>query len=216
MRPQLLIEKIDIDLMESSILEEGKIKKYLIKGPFIETQIKNKNRRIYPRPVVEPIVESYKKVIELNRAVGELNHPDSLEINPERICLKIEKFDWDTSNSNVVLGEAKIVSTPKGMIVRALMDDGIKLAVSSRGSGTLKEGIVQKDFRFIAEDIVWEPSAPNCFVDNILESKTEWILEKGILVEKDIEDIKLKLKNLGKQKVQDVLISIFEQALNKI
>jgi len=142
MQKTLLIEEVDLDLVESIV--DSKKSKYSIKGPFIECNLKNRNNRIYPDGVVRPIVENYQKLIKENRAVGELCHPATLEINPKNIAIKTTRLAFD--GPNIVLGEAQVCSTPNGMIVRALMDDGIKLAVSSRGSGTLKEGVVQNDF----------------------------------------------------------------------
>lgn len=211
---QLLIEEIDLDLIES-IIEEGKgnPKKYTIRGPFIECNRKNKNNRIYPNPVIAPQVEEYQKMIEAHRAVGELEHPNTMEINPKNISHKVTKLEF--VDKNIVLGEATICSTPMGMIVRHLMDDGIKLAVSSRGAGTLKEGIVQSDYKYKCNDIVWDPSAPSAFVEGIMESKTEWLYENGILVEKDIEDLQKKLHSYQKKDINRGIITIFKEALFK-
>ena len=215
MTKNLLIEEIDLDSIECSVLEEGtaKEKNYLIRGPFIEANIKNKNNRIYPSPVIKPQVEKYQELIKNNRAVGELNHPSTLEIDPKNISHKTTKLEWD--GDNIVFGEARITKTPYGMIVRSLMDEGIKLGVSSRGSGTLKEGVVQKDYRYVCNDIVWEPSAPAAFVEGVLEAKTEWVLENGILVEKDIEELQEDLSNFKTKDINKVVTHVFEKALNK-
>ena len=212
---QLLIEQIDFSSIESSVLEEAvtKEKSYTIKGPFIEANIKNKNARIYPSPVIKPQVESYQTLIKTNRAVGELNHSSTMDIDPKNISHKITKLDW--INENIVEGTANVLKTPNGMIMRALMDDKIKMGVSTRGCGTLKEGVVQKDYRYVCNDIVFEPSAPNAFVDGILESKTEWLLENGILVEKDINDLKSQLKNFNQKDVNKVVTNIFKEALRR-
>lgn len=214
MTSSILIEEIDLDSMECVVLEETTSgpKVYKIRGPFIEANIKNKNKRIYPSPVVRPQVESYQQVIKNNRAVGELNHPNTLEIDPKNISHKITKLEFVTEN--IVEGEATISGTPNGMIVKALMDDGIKLGVSSRASGTLKEGIVQKDFKYICNDIVWEPSAPSAFVESVLEADTEWIIENGILVEKELEDLQKRLADFRGEDINKVLLGMFEQAIN--
>lgn len=212
MSRELLIEDIDLDSIICEVLEEKTGKSYSIRGPFIEANIKNKNSRIYPGPVIRPQVEKYQAVIEANRAVGELNHPATLEIDPKNISHKTTSLKFE--GENIVMGEAKIASTPNGMIVRALMDEGIKLGVSSRGAGTLKEGIVQKDYKYVCNDIVWEPSAPSAFVEGVLEAKTEWLLENNVLVEKDVDDLKSQLAKFGRKNINKVRLSIFEQALN--
>jgi hypothetical protein len=209
----LLIEDIDLDSMICEVLEEAAGKKYSIRGPFIEANIKNKNNRIYPGPVIRPQVEKYQDAITENRAVGELNHPATLEIDPKNISHKITSLKFE--GANVVMGEAVIGGTNNGMTVRALMDMGVKLGVSSRGAGTLKEGIVQKDYKYVCNDIVWEPSAPSAFVEGILEAKTEWLLENDILVEKDIDDLKSQLSKFGRKNINKVRLDIFEQALDK-
>lgn len=216
MSRMLLIEEVDLDLIDIEILTErnSKEKKYIIKGPFIESNIKNKNGRVYPGPIVEAEVNKYQDVIKKGRSVGELNHPNSLEIDPKNISHRITKLEF--VDKNIVLGEAQIGSGPPGQIVRHLMDDGIKLAVSSRGAGTLKNGIVQKDYKYITNDIVWDPSAPSAFVENIIETKSEWVLENNILMEKDLDDIKSKLNNFGRKKLDKVIASVFEEALEKI
>lgn len=216
MARSLLIEEVDLQSIEQVILVEKatKEKKYIIKGPFMEANIKNKNKRIYPSPIIRPEVEKYQKAIKEMRSAGELNHPKTLEIDPKNISHRTTKLAFD--GDNIVLGEAQISSSPNGMIVRALMDDGFKLGVSSRGAGTLKDGIVQKDFKYVCNDIVWEPSASSAFVESIMEAKTEWVLEEGILVEKDLEDYKNRLANYKKGDVNKVLLGIFEDMLNKV
>ena len=211
MTNNLLIEDIDLDSILCEVLIEGKEKTYSIRGPFIESNVKNKNNRIYPGPVVKPQIEKYQEAIQTNRAVGELNHPTTLEIDPKNISHKITSLAFD--GPNIVMGEAKITKTPNGMIVRALMDENVKMGVSSRGAGTLKEGIVQKDYRYVCNDIVWEPSAPSAFVEGILEAKTEWILEEGILKEKEIDSLKNQLTKFGSKSINKVRLDIFAQAL---
>lgn len=210
---QLLIEELEPSLFEQVILQENNVKTYKIVGPFIECNITNRNKRIYPSAVVKPQIDSFQKLISEGRAVGELNHPNSLEIDPKNIALKILKLNFDASSNNIVLGEAKICTTPNGMIVRALIDDGVKLGVSSRGAGTLKGNIVQGDYKFISEDIVWDPSAPSAFVDGILESKSEWILENGILVEREIDQLK-QILNTTKKPSKELVLEVFSKALS--
>jgi len=216
-KPELLVEDIDFGMVENSIIQEkaeNSPKKYIIKGPFIECNTQNKNKRVYPKQVVMPQVEAYQKFIKENRAVGELNHPNSLEIDPRNISHKTYKLDF--LDDNIVIGEALVGDTLQGKQVKALMDMDVKLAVSSRGSGTLKEGVVQKDYRYICNDIVWDPSAPSAFVEGIMEAKTEFVISNGILVERDIEDLQERLKNFNGEKLQKVIVDVFNEAFNKI
>lgn len=217
----LLVEVADFEEVENLIREAaGKApKKYLIKGPFIEANRRNKNNRVYPGPVVMPQIKAFQKIIKENRAVGELEHPNSLEINPKNISHKITKLGF--IDDNICMGEASICSTPNGQIVKSLMDEGIKLAVSSRGAGTLKDGVVQNDYKYITNDIVWDPSAPSAFVEAIMENvvpETEWVEEEGKLIEKeitDLKDYKKRLESYPRGKRDKVLLSIFEDALNR-
>jgi len=210
--PQLLIEEIDFGLVENPVIGEGKDKQYKIKGPFIECDIKNRNNRVYPRQVVEPQVEKYQALIKANRAAGELNHPQSMEINMENIAIKIEKLFW--KDKHTVIGEANITSMGKGLVLRGLIDDGFTFGVSTRGTGTLKEGVVQNDYRYVCNDVVWEPSATGCMVDNIMETKTEWVLENGLLVEKQLEELQDDLANFKGRTKDEVLLDVFEKILN--
>ena len=210
--PILLIEEIDLKLIENSTLGEGKEKKYMIKGPFIECDQKNRNNRVYPRQVVEPQVEKYQSVIKANRAAGELNHPQSMEINMENIAIKINKLYWTDKHN--VMGEAMVTSKGKGALLRGLMDDGFVFGVSTRGTGTLKEGVVQQDYKYVCNDVVWEPSATGCMVDNIMESKTEWVLENNILVERQIEELQDDLANFNGRTKDEVLLEVFTKLLD--
>lgn len=209
----LLIEEIDFDSIDCLVLTEQKEKKYMIRGPFIEANTQNKNKRIYPSPIVRPQVELYQEKIKSGRSAGELNHPNTLEINPENVSHRTVKLEFD--GKNIVMGEALIGEKGKGAIVRGLMDLGLKLGVSSRGAGTLKEGVVQKDYKYVCNDIVWEPSAPSAFVEGIIESDTEWIVENGILVEKDIDEIQAQLSDFRQKDINKVMIDILEWAINR-
>ena len=208
----ILIEEVDIALIETRVIEEAnKPNIYMIKGPFMEADQQNRNKRVYPHQVLQPQVEAYQAKIKGHRAVGELNHPNNMEINPENIAIKIEKLEW--SNKHTVYGEAKVCSTPKGMILRSLMDEKIKFGVSSRGAGTLKEGIVQGDYRYVGNDVVWDPSARSAMVENLVEAKTEWVLENGILCEKQLEDIQDGLNDFKGKTSEEVIIESFEKIL---
>ena len=170
--------------------EKGK-KNYKIKGIFLQGDIKNRNGRIYPVEVLEKEVNRYsKEFIDENRAYGELGHPEGPTVNLERVSHMVTSLKRDGKN---FVGEAKIMSTPMGNIVSNIMDDGGKLAVSSRGMGSLQQkngaNYVNKDFYLAtAADIVADPSAPQAFVQGIMEGK-EWIWNNGILKEVDVAEI---------------------------
>ena len=170
--------------------EKGK-KNYKIKGIFLQGDIKNRNGRIYPVEVLEKEVNRYsKEFIDENRAYGELGHPEGLTVNLERVSHMVTSLKRDGKN---FVGEAKIMSTPMGNIVSNIMDDGGKLAVSSRGMGSLQQkngaNYVNKDFYLAtAADIVADPSAPQAFVQGIMEGK-EWIWNNGVLKEVDVAEI---------------------------
>ena len=181
--------------------ESGK-KNYKIKGVFLQADIKNRNGRIYPMEVLEKEVAKYNRnFIRENRAFGELGHPDGPTVNLERVSHITTSLVPDGKN---FLGEAKIMDTPMGKIVKNLMDDGGKLGVSSRGMGSLdsKNGAnyVRDDFYLAtAADIVADPSAPNAFVEGIMEGK-EWIWNNGALVEAHVADLKKKFDVKQRQK----------------
>ena len=167
--------------------EDGK-KNYKIKGVFMQADIKNRNGRVYPREILQKEVKRYnKQYINEKRAFGELGHPDGPTVNLERASHMITGLYPDGKN---FIGEAKILSTPMGNIVKNLMDEGAKLGVSSRGMGSLDQkngaNYVRDDFYLAtAADIVADPSAPNAFVEGIMEGK-EWIWDNGTLVESEL------------------------------
>ena len=156
--------------------EQGK-KEYFIEGIFMQAAIKNRNGRIYPKDVMDKEVNRYvKEFVEKDRAFGELGHPDGPTINLDKVSHLITKLEEDGDN---YMGRAKILSTPNGQIVRNLIDDGAKLGVSSRGLGSLEQKggaqVVKNDFQLAtAADIVADPSAPEAFVEGIMEG-VEWI-----------------------------------------
>ena len=175
--------------------EDGK-KNYKIKGVFMQADIKNRNGRVYPMEVLNKEVRRYnKEYINEKRAFGELGHPDGPTVNLERASHMITKLYPDGKN---FIGEAKIMSTPMGEIVKTLMDEGAKLGVSSRGMGSLDQkngaNYVRDDFYLAtAADIVAAPSAPNAFVEGIMEGK-EWVWNNGSLVEAELERAKRRIE----------------------
>ena len=175
--------------------KEGGGKNYKIKGVFLQADIKNRNGRIYPMGILEPEVKKYNdNFIDQKRAYGELGHPDGPTVNLERASHITTSLNRDGKN---FLGEAKILETPMGKIVKSLMDEGCKLGVSSRGMGSVsktpgQEGanVVQSDFYLAtAADIVADPSAPNAFVEGVMEGK-EWVWNNGALLESHLVELK--------------------------
>ena len=175
--------------------ENGK-KNYKIKGIFMQADIKNRNGRVYPQEVLEKEVRRYNKdQINNNRAYGELGHPEGPTINLERASHMITALKPDGKN---FIGEAKVLSTPMGEIVKNLMDEGAKLGVSSRGMGSLNQkngaNYVRNDFYLAtAADIVADPSAPNAFVEGIMEGK-DWVWNNGSLVEAELVRMKSRIE----------------------
>ena len=174
--------------------DNGK-KDYKIRGIFMQSDIKNRNGRVYPQEVLAKEVAKYNKnFISQNRAFGELGHPDGPTVNLERVSHMITKLAPDGKN---FIGEAKIMDTPMGKIVKNLMDEGATLGVSSRGMGSLEQrngaNYVKDDFYLAtAGDIVADPSAPNAFVEGIMEGK-EWVWNNGSLVEAELERAKQRI-----------------------
>ena len=192
--------------------QENGSKKYSIRGPFMQAEVKNRNGRIYPMPVLEKEVAKYNKnFVQQNRAFGELGHPDGPTVNLERVSHRITSLRPDGQN---FIGEAKIMDTPMGKIVKNLMDEDCKLGVSSRGMGSLDERggakYVRDDFYLAtAADIVADPSAPNAFVEGIMEGK-EWVWNNGALIESELVELKLKFD--VKQRNRDAKLESLEFA----
>ena len=174
--------------------KEGGGKNYKIKGIFLQADIKNRNGRVYPMEVLEKEVARYnKKFINENRAYGELGHPEGPTVNLERVSHMVTELYPDGKN---FIGEAKIMETPMGKIVKNIMNEGGKLGVSSRGMGSLNQkngaNYVRDDFYLAtAADIVADPSAPNAFVEGIMEGK-EWVWNNGALIEAELVELRRK------------------------
>ena len=199
--------------------KENGDKNYKIKGIFMQADVKNRNGRVYPMEVLEREVAKYnKKFVNEKRAFGELGHPEGPTVNLERVSHMITSLKPDGKN---FIGEAKIMSTPMGEIVKNLMDEGAKLGVSSRGMGSLvqKNGAnyVRDDFYLAtAADIVADPSAPDAFVNGIMEGK-EWIWEGGSLREQLAEKTQKTINTLvDQQRLEEKKLSLFQDFLNNI
>jgi|SRR6056300_1615016 len=201
------------------IVEENEGKKeYKIRGIFLQSDIKNRNGRIYENAVLSKEVDRYnKEFIQKGRAFGELGHPDGPTVNLERVSHMIKALTPEGKN---FIGEAKIMDTPYGKIVKNLIDEGATLGVSSRGMGSLVQkggaNYVGKDFYLAtAADIVADPSAPDAFVEGIMESK-EWVWNNGILVEKDIEAWKKEIQSAKSRALDEAKVKVFSDFLRKL
>jgi hypothetical protein len=197
----------------------GKGKEYFIEGIFLQSNITNRNNRMYSESIMDKEVGRYiKESVEKNRAYGELGHPDTPSINLDRVSHLIVSLRKEGTN---YIGKAKILETPMGMIARGLLDGGANLGVSSRALGSLQtnnEGvqIVQDDFMLsTAADIVADPSAPDAFVRGIMESK-EWVFVDGKFVEQHIEEAQRSIRKASSRNLEEAKILAFQKFLSKI
>ena len=197
--------------------EKGE-KDYFIEGIFMQSEIKNRNGRIYPKEVIQKEVKRYnKEFVEKKRAFGELGHPEGPTINLDKVSHMIEKLEEDGNN---FVGRAKILSTPNGQIVKNLIDDGAKLGVSSRGLGSLESKgnaqYVKDDFQLAtAGDIVADPSAPEAFVEGIMEG-VEWVYESGILKAKDIDEMQKEMKTARLNKLEEAKLNLWKRFVENL
>ena len=210
----------DVNYLVEEDPKTGK-KNMFIEGIMLQTEVKNKNGRIYPLEVMQKEVKRYnKEYIEQKRAYGELGHPEGPTINLERTSHLIESLEQDGKN---FVGKAKILSTPMGEIVKNLLSDGARLGVSSRGMGSLKASnakggaqMVQSDFQLAtAADIVADPSAPDAFVDGVMEG-VEWIWDNGVIKAQKIEEYKDSIRRAKSQKLQETKLNVFKSFLENL
>lgn len=205
---KLLSESIDSSFMKTELIEEDfgeqKIKSWYIHGPFIMTEERNKNGRIYKKNAMEREVKLFtEEKIKKNHAAGELNHPESPIVNLDRISHYIKELRCDGNN---YYGKAKLANTPMGLIAQTLIKDGYQLGVSTRGLGTVAEdGEVSEDFKLLAIDLVSDPSAHNAFVQSIYENKNYLINTKGEIFEEPIKKLETHMKSLPKKDVDKYL-----------
>ena len=197
----------------------GKGKNYFIEGVFLQSELQNRNGRMYPEKIMDKEVQRYcEEYIDKNRAYGELGHPDSPSINLDRVSHMIVSLRKEGTN---YIGKAKILDTPMGKIAKGLLDGGANLGVSSRALGSLKtnnEGvqIVQDDFMLsTAADIVADPSAPDAFVRGIMEGH-EWVFVDGKYVQKNIEEVKSVIKKTSSAGLNETKLRAFQHFLGKI
>jgi|TARA_B110000305_G_scaffold63351_1_gene70386 hypothetical protein len=198
--------------------EDGK-KDYFIEGIFMQADIKNRNGRVYPKEIMEKEVGRYvKEFVEKSRAFGELGHPEGPTINLDKVSHLIQSLTLEGSN---YVGKAKILSTPNGQIVRNLIDDGAKLGVSSRGLGSLEQKgnaqYVKDDFQLAtAGDIVADPSAPEAFVEGIMEG-VEWIMGKnGVLTAIQAEDFQKTLKSARLNNLEETKLNLWKRFVENL
>jgi len=209
----------EIEQAEYIVEEAGNGKKnYSIKGIFMQSDVKNRNGRIYPKEILQKEVARYnREFINKSRAFGELGHPDGPTVNLERVSHMIKALYPEGNN---FIGEARVLDTPYGKIVKSLIDEGARLGVSSRGMGTLANvggaNVVKDDFYLAtAADIVADPSAPDAFVEGIMEGK-EWVWDNGILKEAEVKELKLQAESRERIARAEKNAKVFESFLKKL
>ena len=197
--------------------KEGK-KNYFIEGVFLQAELKNRNNRMYPLRTLQKEVAKYSEnYIDKGRALGELGHPDGPSINLDRVSHKIISLKEDGNN---FIGKAKLLDTPMGRIAKDLLGEGVKLGVSSRGMGSIRKeencNVVMDDFMLAtAADIVADPSAPDAFVNGIMEGK-EWVWDNGVLKEATVAEIKTEIDQATLINLQERKISAFAKFLKSL
>ena len=207
----------EIETVEVLTEESNGKKHFYIQGPFLQGDIKNRNGRIYESSILSKEVKRYNEnFIDKNRAMGELGHPDGPTVNLDRVSHKITSLKQEGSN---FIGKAKILETPMGRIAGALLNDGVTLGVSSRGMGSLVSrngtNYVGEDFHLAtAADIVADPSAPDAFVQGIMEGK-EWVWDNGLLKEQDVARIYNHIRNVPASQLNEAVLDGFYDLLIK-
>ena len=213
---RLIAEEItNVQFLEEE--KEGK-KNYFIEGIFLQAELKNRNNRMYPLRTLQKEVAKYSEnYIDKGRALGELGHPDGPSINLDRVSHKIISLKEDGNN---FIGKAKLLDTPMGRIAKDLLGEGVKLGVSSRGMGSIRKeencNVVMDDFMLAtAADIVADPSAPDAFVNGIMEGK-EWVWDNGVLKEAKVAQIKKEIDQATLINLQERKVSAFETFLKSL
>ena len=192
-----------------------------ITGPFLQAVTRNRNGRVYPKVIIEREVNKFQRLIESREAVGELSHPDSGEINPDRAAILIVDLHMD---GDLGMGKAKVLSTPCGKILESLLNDGVRMGVSSRGTGNLgKDNVVCEDFNLLTIDAVYMPSAQCAYSDAMYESAnyaTKWVLNEatGLYVEKreSIAQAHDKFKSIVDKHGSKAIIEAFKEFLQSL
>ena len=213
---KLITEHLESELNYIVEAKDGK-KNTIIEGIFMQAESKNRNGRVYPRDVMETAVNKYvTEQVSKGRAVGELNHPDGPTINLDKVSHRITELSWDGNN---VMGKALVLDTPMGQIVKGLVEGGVQLGVSSRGMGTLVQrqgvNVVGNDFILSTVDIVQDPSAPEAFVNGIMEG-VEWIWDNGILKAQDLEKYETEIKRASSSQLAESQLKVWQDFLSKL
>ena len=213
---KLITETIE----EVQILTEEKNGKKLlyIEGVFLQSELKNRNGRMYPFEVLNREVERYnEEYVKSKRALGELGHPDGPTINLDRVSHRITSLRAEGNN---FIGKAQILDTPMGNIAKNLLGEGVQLGVSSRGMGSIQKkedcNVVADDFMLTtAADIVADPSAPDAFVNGIMEGK-EWVWDNGLLKEKEVAKYQRYIESASRYQLEERTLKAFEHFLGKL
>ena len=211
---KLITETIE----DVQVITEGKgdSKKLYIEGVFLQSELKNRNGRMYPFSVLQKEVNRYnEEYIKTSRALGELGHPDGPTVNLDRVSHRIVSLEEDGTNFR---GKAQILDTPMGKIASSLLSEGVKLGVSSRGMGSIDKredcNVVMDDFMLAtAADIVADPSAPDAFVNGIMEGK-EWAWDNGILKETKVAKYQSYMNNATRKNLEERTLRVFEDFLS--
>jgi len=215
---KLITEHIDGDINVITESKKDGTKGYIIEGVFMQAEAPNRNGRVYKKEIMESAVNKYvTEQVNKGRAVGELNHPEGPTINLDKVSHRITKLKFE---GNDVIGKATILNTPMGKIVQGLLEGGVQLGVSSRGMGSLEKGrdgvmYVQPDFMLSTVDIVQDPSAPEAFVNGIMEG-VEWIWENGMLKPQQIEKYETEIKRAPLNKLAEAKLQVFQDFLSKL
>jgi hypothetical protein len=212
-----LITEMNQDVKFLTEKKEDGTKSVYIEGIFMQAEKPNRNGRIYGRGIMEREVQKYQELINEKRSLGELGHPPNPSINLNQVSHMITGLKFE---GNDIYGKAKILDTPMGKIAKNFIEEGVRLGVSSRGLGSVKlnkEGVneVQDDFHLATVDIVADPSAPDAFVQGIMES-AEWILENGVWKAIQIEQAQNTIRKASKADLNKVKLQVFEQFLRTI
>ena len=211
---KLIAEYTDQDIECIVEAKDGK-KTYAIEGIFASAEQKNRNGRIYPFNVMDKAITKYiLEQVDKGRAVGELNHPEGPTINLDKVSHKIDSLKWE---GNDVVGKATILATPMGKIVEGLLDGGVRVGVSTRGMGSLQQSggamKVGPDFMLNAVDIVQDPSAPNAFVNGIMEG-VEWVWNNGVIEAQTIERMETEIKKAPRKNLYETQVREFKNFLS--
>ena len=190
-------------------------KNYKIRGIFAQAEKKNRNGRIYPMPIMEKALNKYDtEQVQKGRAVGELNHPEGPTVNLDKVSHKINKLEFQ---GNDIVGEASILETPMGQIVKGLLDGGVTFGVSTRGMGSLSQRnnamVVNDDYILNAVDIVQDPSAPGAFVNGIMEG-VEWVWNNGIIEAQTVEKMETEIKKAPRANLYETEVREFKNFLS--